>query len=57
MRYCSLPDDRHRLWPHGKYVRNEAGIMPDIMCIGKALTGGAITMGATLASEEVLQHS
>ncbi len=35
------------------FAVNEAGITPDILCLGKALTGGAITMGATLASEEV----
>lgn len=35
------------------FAVNEAGITPDIMCVGKALTGGVITMGVTLASEEV----
>jgi adenosylmethionine---8-amino-7-oxononanoate aminotransferase len=31
----------------------EAGISPDILCLGKALTGGTLGMGATLAREEI----
>jgi adenosylmethionine-8-amino-7-oxononanoate aminotransferase len=37
----------------GAFACNEAGITPDILCLGKALTGGTIGMGATLAREEI----
>jgi adenosylmethionine-8-amino-7-oxononanoate aminotransferase len=35
------------------FACNEASIAPDIICLGKALTGGTITLGATLTSEEI----
>ncbi len=38
-----------------RFAMMHAGIKPDILCIGKALTGGSITMAACVASEKVAE--
>jgi len=43
-------------WRTGhQFACQEAGVSPDIFCLGKALTGGTIGLAATLAREEIFE--
>ena len=43
----------HRTGP--RWAQDHAGVTPDIMTVGKALTGGHVTLAATLASARVAE--
>ncbi len=38
-----------------RFACEEAGITPDILCLGKALTGGMVGMAATITTDEIYE--
>ena len=45
----------HRTGPLWAHSHAGADLAPDIMCVGKALTGGEISLAATIASDKVAE--
>ena len=37
------------------FACEQAGVVPDILCVGKALTGGTLSFAATIATDEIFE--